>query len=102
SHPFIERQKAQRQRFSLPLLPTTTIGSFPQTSAIRQTRAAFKKSDISHLDYLAAMRAEIGDVIRRQEALELDVLVHGEPERGDMVEYFGEQLWGYAFTEHGW
>ncbi|SCZ85309.1 5-methyltetrahydropteroyltriglutamate-homocysteine S-methyltransferase [Nitrosomonas mobilis] len=102
SHSFTERQKAQRQRFSLPLLPTTTIGSFPQTSAIRQTRAAFKKGDISHLDYLAAMRAEIGDVIRKQEALELDVLVHGEPERGDMVEYFGEQLWGYAFTEHGW
>lgn len=102
SHPFAERQKAQHQRFGLPLLPTTTIGSFPQTSAIRQTRAAFRKGDISHLDYLTAMRAEIEDVIRRQEALELDVLVHGEPERGDMVEYFGEQLWGYAFTEHGW
>ncbi|MDT8363846.1 MAG: 5-methyltetrahydropteroyltriglutamate--homocysteine S-methyltransferase, partial [Nitrosomonas sp.] len=101
-HPFVQRQKAQRQRFNLPLLPTTTIGSFPQTPAIRQTRAAFKKGDISHLEYLAAMRAEIKDVVRRQEAIGLDVLVHGEPERGDMVEYFGEQLWGYAFTEYGW
>ncbi len=102
SHPFTNRQVAQQQRFKLPLLPTTTIGSFPQTSTIRQTRAAFRKGDISHLDYLAAMRAEIKDVIHRQEALGLDVLVHGEPERGDMVEYFGEQLWGYAFTELGW
>lgn len=102
SHSFAERQKVQRQRFNLPLLPTTTIGSFPQTSAIRQTRAAFRKGDISHLDYLTAMRAEIENIIRRQENLGLDVLVHGEPERGDMVEYFGEQLWGYAFTEHGW
>lgn len=101
-HPFTDRRVAQQQRFKLPLLPTTTIGSFPQTSTIRQTRAAFRKGDISHLDYLAAMRAEIKDVIHRQEALGLDVLVHGEPERGDMVEYFGEQLWGYAFTELGW
>jgi len=101
-HPFAQRQNAQRQRFNLPLLPTTTIGSFPQTPSIRQTRAAFKKSEISHLDYLTAMRAEIADVIHRQDAIGLDVLVHGEPERGDMVEYFGEQLWGYAFTEHGW
>ncbi len=102
SHPFAERQPAQHQRFNLPLLPTTTIGSFPQTPVIRQARAAFKKGDSSHLEYLAAMRAEIEDVIHRQEALGLDVLVHGEPERGDMVEYFGEQLWGYAFTEYGW
>lgn len=100
--PFAFRRPLQQQRFRLPLLPTTSIGSFPQTSEIRQTRAAFKKGRVSHLEYLAAMRAEIQDIITKQEQVGLDVLVHGEPERGDMVEYFGEQLWGYTFTEHGW
>lgn len=100
--PFVFRRPLQQQRFRLPLLPTTSIGSFPQTSKIRQTRAAFKNGRVSHLEYLTAMRAEIQDIITKQEQVGLDVLVHGEPERGDMVEYFGEQLWGYTFTEHGW
>ncbi|MXS80297.1 methionine synthase (B12-independent) [Nitrosomonas eutropha] len=102
THPFAIRKQQQQQRFNLPLLPTTTIGSFPQTSAIRQVRAAFKKNELSHLEYLSAMRQEICETIRKQEEIGLDVLVHGEPERNDMVEYFGEQLWGYAFTENGW
>lgn len=102
AHPFAARKQQQQQRFNLPLLPTTTIGSFPQTTAIRQARAAFKKNELSHLDYLSAMREEIRDIIHKQEEIGLDVLVHGEPERNDMVEYFGEQLWGYAFTENGW
>jgi len=101
-HPFALRKPLQQQRFHLPLLPTTTIGSFPQTSEIRKTRATFKKGELSNLDYLSAMRAEIQHIISKQEEIGLDVLVHGEPERGDMVEYFGEQLWGYIFTEHGW
>ena len=96
------RQARQRQRFKLPLLPTTTIGSFPQTSEIRQSRAAFKKGELGNLQYLEAMREEIALAIRKQEEIGLDVLVHGEAERNDMVEYFGEQLWGYAFTENGW
>ena len=96
------RQARQRQRFKLPLLPTTTIGSFPQTPEIRQARAAFKKGELGNLQYLEAMRDEIRLAIRKQEEIGLDVLVHGEPERNDMVEYFGEQLWGYAFTENGW
>jgi len=99
---FAERNRIQREALQLPLLPTTTIGSFPQTTAIRQTRAAYKRGALSALDYLEQIRAEIESMVRRQEALGLDVLVHGEAERNDMVEYFGEQLWGYAFTEHGW
>jgi 5-methyltetrahydropteroyltriglutamate--homocysteine methyltransferase len=87
---------------NLPPLPTTTIGSFPQTTAIRQARAAYKRCEIGALDYLHRMRSEIQLVVNKQVALGLDVLVHGEPERNDMVEYFGEQLWGYAFTENGW
>ncbi|WP_347887930.1 5-methyltetrahydropteroyltriglutamate--homocysteine S-methyltransferase [Nitrosomonas europaea] len=102
THPFVTRKHLQQQRFNLPLLPTTTIGSFPQTGTIRQARAAFKKNELSHLEYLSAMRAEIREMIRKQEEIGLDVLVHGEPERNDMVEYFGEQLWGYIFTENGW
>ncbi|MFD2270493.1 hypothetical protein ACFS07_03430 [Undibacterium arcticum] len=78
----------------MPPFPTTTIGSFPQTSEIRQARAAYKRGDIGHLDYLDKMRDEVRLVVRKQEELGLDVLVHGEPERNDMVEYFGEQLWG--------
>lgn len=102
AHLFAIRKQQQQQRFNLPLLPTTTIGSFPQTDTIRQARAAFKKNELSHLEYLSAMRDEIREVIRKQEEIGLDVLVHGEAERNDMVEYFGEQLWGYAFTENGW
>ena len=100
--PFAVRQTLQRKRFQLPLLPTTTIGSFPQTPEIRQARAAFRKGELGNLQYLEAMRKEIEFAIKKQEEIGLDVLVHGEPERNDMVEYFGEQLWGYAFTENGW
>jgi 5-methyltetrahydropteroyltriglutamate--homocysteine methyltransferase len=100
--PYVQRAATQQEALQLPLLPTTTIGSFPQTPAIRQVRAAFKRRELKALDYLQAMRAEVADMVARQEALGLDVLVHGEPERNDMVEYFGEQLWGYAFTTHGW
>jgi len=100
--PFAERIAAQRARWQLPAFPTTTIGSFPQTAAIRQARSACKRGELSHLEYLEKMRDEIRLAVAEQEALGLDVLVHGEPERNDMVEYFGEQLWGYAFTAHGW
>ncbi|MFM0143780.1 5-methyltetrahydropteroyltriglutamate--homocysteine S-methyltransferase [Paraburkholderia sp. RL18-085-BIA-A] len=100
--PFSERNRVQREALELPLLPTTTIGSFPQTASIRQARAAYKRGELRALDYLQRMRAEIEFAVRKQEALGLDVLVHGEAERNDMVEYFGEQLWGYAFTENGW
>ena len=99
---FNERIMKQQVRWKLPLFPTTTIGSFPQTAEIRQTRAAYKRGDIGHLDYLNKMRDEIRMVVEQQEELGIDVLVHGEPERNDMVEYFGEQLWGYGFTENGW
>jgi 5-methyltetrahydropteroyltriglutamate--homocysteine methyltransferase len=100
--PFAVRVAKQHARLKLPLLPTTTIGSFPQTAAIRASRAAYRRGEIARDQYVDAMRAEIRDVIRRQEALGLDVLVHGEAERNDMVEYFGEQLGGFAFTAHGW
>jgi len=99
---FAARIQKQRARLKLPLLPTTTIGSFPQTPEIRKARAAFKKGQIDQPAYLEAMRAEIRDAVARQEALGLDVLVHGEAERNDMVEYFGEQLQGFVFTENGW
>jgi 5-methyltetrahydropteroyltriglutamate--homocysteine methyltransferase len=100
--PFAARQVLQQQRFQLPDLPTTTIGSFPQTPEIRQARAAFRKGELGNLQYLEAMRKEIQLAIRKQEEIGLDVFVHGEAERNDMVEYFGEQLCGYAFTENGW
>ncbi len=99
---FAQRQATQRERFQLPSFPTTTIGSFPQTPAIRAARASFKRGELSLTDYEAAMRAEIADAVQRQETLGLDVLVHGEAERNDMVEYFGEQLHGFAFTRYGW
>jgi 5-methyltetrahydropteroyltriglutamate--homocysteine methyltransferase len=102
SAPFAQRQALQRKRLRLPSFPTTTIGSFPQTDAIRTARARFKAGTLDAAGYHAAMRAEIGDAIGRQEALGLDVLVHGEAERNDMVEYFGEQLDGFAFTRRGW
>ncbi|MCC7485831.1 MAG: 5-methyltetrahydropteroyltriglutamate--homocysteine S-methyltransferase [Burkholderiales bacterium] len=96
------RSRRQRERLGLPLLPATTIGSFAQTGRIRHARAAFRRGAIGFLDYLEAMRAEIRFAIAKQEALGLDVLVHGEPERGDMVEYFAGQLAGFAVTTEGW
>jgi len=100
--PFPLRQAAQRQRFKLPDFPTTTIGSFPQTPEIRRARARFKADALSEADYTTAMQREIGYAIAKQDALGLDVLVHGEAERNDMVEYFGEQLAGFAFSHNGW
>ncbi|MBT6206663.1 MAG: 5-methyltetrahydropteroyltriglutamate--homocysteine S-methyltransferase, partial [Francisellaceae bacterium] len=99
---FAARKQLQIAKHNLPILPTTTIGSFPQTNDIRQTRRDFKKGAISENDYVKYMRAEIATVIKEQEDLGLDVLVHGEPERNDMVEYFGELLNGMAFTQYGW
>jgi 5-methyltetrahydropteroyltriglutamate--homocysteine methyltransferase len=100
--PFAERIAQQRECLQLPLLPTTTIGSFPQTSAIRLARQSFKQGKLSAAEYTEAMRAEIRHAVEVQENLGLDVLVHGEAERNDMVEYFAEQLDGYAFTRFGW
>ncbi|PLZ00916.1 5-methyltetrahydropteroyltriglutamate--homocysteine S-methyltransferase [Burkholderia sp. WAC0059] len=99
---YAERSRVQQQALALPLLPTTTIGSFPQTRAIREARAAHRRGALSALDYLERMRAETERTVRCQEALGLDVLVHGEAERNDMVEFFGEQLWGCAITANGW
>ena len=100
--PFAERQRQQQARLQLPAFPTTTIGSFPQTPQIRAARAAFKRGELETSAYAQAMRDEIEHAIRKQEELGLDVLVHGEAERNDMVEYFGEQLDGFAFTKNGW
>ncbi|WP_394425394.1 5-methyltetrahydropteroyltriglutamate--homocysteine S-methyltransferase [Vreelandella stevensii] len=97
-----QRALEQRRALALPLFPTTTIGSFPQTSEIREARRAFRAGELGQADYDARMAQEIAYVIARQEALGLDVLVHGEAERNDMVEYFGEQLDGFAFTRFGW
>jgi 5-methyltetrahydropteroyltriglutamate--homocysteine methyltransferase len=96
------RAELQHKRLGLPLFPTTTIGSYPQTAEIRRTRLRFRKGEISEAEYVKAMRAEIAEVVVRQEELGLDVLVHGEPERNDMVEYFGQQLKGFCFTQNGW
>ena len=100
--PFAQRIEKQQAWMNLPLLPTTTIGSFPQTQEIRQARAAFKKGELSKTDYEAAMKKNIAYCVQQQEQLDIDVLVHGEAERNDMVEYFGEQLDGYCFTQFGW
>ncbi len=100
--PFTQRIAKQQARFKLPAFPTTTIGSFPQTAAIRAVRADYKQARISAAEYQEKMQAEIRYAVRKQEELGLDVLVHGEPERNDMVEYFGEQLSGFAFTAYGW
>ncbi len=100
--PFAERIKKQNENLKLPLLPTTTIGSFPQTKEIRNTRSKFKKRDITEEDYKNRMKSFIKEIVDKQEELFIDVLVHGEPERNDMVEYFGEQLKGYCFTKNGW
>ncbi|KWD88484.1 5-methyltetrahydropteroyltriglutamate--homocysteine S-methyltransferase [Burkholderia ubonensis] len=97
-----ERARRQRARFQLPLLPTTTIGSFPQTAEIRKARADFKAGALDHLGYLEAMREQIRIAIGKQAQYGLDVYVHGEAERNDMVEYFGELLWGFAITANGW
>ncbi len=101
-HPFAERREAQRKRWALPLLPTTTIGSFPQTSEVRKARAAMKKGDWTVDRYEEFCRQEIERAVRFQEEVDLDVLVHGECERTDMVEYFGEQMEGFTFTQNGW
>lgn len=100
--PFSQRIQAQQAALNLPKLPTTTIGSFPQTAEIRAARAAFRAGRLTESDYVRAMQAEIRLAVEKQEALDIDVLVHGEAERNDMVEYFGEQLAGYAFTQNGW
>ncbi|HEY8945850.1 MAG TPA: 5-methyltetrahydropteroyltriglutamate--homocysteine S-methyltransferase [Polyangiaceae bacterium] len=97
-----ERARLQAQAFGLPKFPTTTIGSFPQTPRIRKARSDFRAGKLEPADYEAQMREEIARAVREQEKLGLDVLVHGEAERNDMVEYFGEQLDGYAFSELGW
>ncbi|MDG4828627.1 5-methyltetrahydropteroyltriglutamate--homocysteine S-methyltransferase [Solwaraspora sp. WMMD1047] len=97
-----DRAAAQQARLNLPPLPTTTIGSFPQTAELRHARAEHRAGRLDDAGYAARMRAEVEHVIRLQERLGLDVLVHGEPERNDMVQYFGEQLAGFAATEHGW
>lgn len=97
-----QRAIVQRKKLELPLFPTTTIGSFPQTQKIRQTRRDFRAGRLSESEYQHAMQQEIEICVREQEALGLDVLVHGEPERNDMVEYFGEHLAGFAFTQFGW
>ncbi|MDD7514350.1 5-methyltetrahydropteroyltriglutamate--homocysteine S-methyltransferase [Campylobacter lanienae] len=97
-----ERIKIQKAAFNLPELPTTTIGSFPQTPELRQVRNAYKKSLITKESYESEIKKYIDDCIKFQEECGLDVLVHGEPERNDMVEYFGEQLKGYAFSANGW
>ena len=99
---FAERIKLQRERLDLPLFPTTTIGSFPQTQDIRAARLAFRQGKLNQADYQKAMQAEIQHAVKVQEELGLDVLVHGEAERNDMVEYFAEQLDGYLFTRFGW
>ena len=100
--PFGERIAAQHRELYLPLFPTTTIGSFPQTTEVRSWRSKFKKGEITKQEYTALLKGEIERTIRIQEEIGLDVLVHGESERNDMVEYFGEQLSGFAFTQNGW
>lgn len=101
-HPYSTRAGKQRARLHLPLFPTTSIGSFPQTREIRALRRAFKSGALSVSDYQEQLRASIAYAVQKQEAYGLDVLVHGEAERNDMVEYFGELLDGFAFTENGW
>ncbi|MEO7033971.1 MAG: 5-methyltetrahydropteroyltriglutamate--homocysteine S-methyltransferase [Polyangiaceae bacterium] len=100
--PYAKRASVQAQAFKLPNFPTTTIGSFPQTVEIRKARSEFRAGKLDALAYTAQMHKEIERAVREQEKLGLDVLVHGEAERNDMVEYFGEQLDGYAFSELGW
>ncbi|WOK99472.1 5-methyltetrahydropteroyltriglutamate--homocysteine methyltransferase 1 [Canna indica] len=96
------RLDAQQKKLNLPILPTTTIGSFPQTMDLRRVRREYKANKISEEVYVNSIKEEISKVVKLQEELDIDVLVHGEPERNDMVEYFGEQLSGFAFTVNGW
>ncbi|UQA92451.1 5-methyltetrahydropteroyltriglutamate--homocysteine S-methyltransferase [Streptomyces halobius] len=102
SQPYAERAAAQRAQLRLPLLPTTTIGSFPQTTGLRTARADLRTGRIDSAAYEERIAAEIRDVIGFQEKAGIDVLVHGEPERNDMVQYFAERLAGYLATQHGW
>ncbi len=97
-----DRQKLQKEEFGLPELPTTTIGSFPQTKEVKANRAAYRKGEITQEEYVAFNRDQIAKCIKKQEEIGLDVLVHGEYERNDMVEYFGEALGGFLFTEKAW
>ena len=99
---FSSRKKTQQDILKLPLFPTTTIGSFPQTTEVRNWRAQFKKGEITPAEYDALLKKETEEAIRWQEEIGIDVLVHGEFERNDMVEYFGEQLNGFTFTKNGW
>lgn len=99
---FFEREKIQKDVFKLPLLSTTTIGSFPQTLDVKTNRSAFRKGEISESEYVDFNRKKIAECVKLQEEIGLDVLVHGEYERNDMVEYFGQQLNGYLFTEKAW
>jgi 5-methyltetrahydropteroyltriglutamate--homocysteine methyltransferase len=100
--PFPERRAAQKEALHLPLLPTTTIGSFPQTPELRAARAAFRRGGMGESQYLQRLQEEIRRVVAAQEELGLDVLVHGEPERNDMVEFFAERLDGFVTTSNGW
>ncbi|MCX4587215.1 5-methyltetrahydropteroyltriglutamate--homocysteine S-methyltransferase [Streptomyces sp. NBC_01481] len=102
SLPYAQRAAAQRARLRLPLLPTTTIGSFPQTVELRTARADLRAGRIDTQGYEERIEAEIREVVSLQERTGIDVLVHGEPERNDMVQYFAEQLSGYLATQHGW
>ncbi|EGQ8024959.1 5-methyltetrahydropteroyltriglutamate--homocysteine S-methyltransferase [Vibrio vulnificus] len=102
SVPYAERARHQAEVLQLPLLPTTTIGSFPQTSEIRVQRSAYRSGQLSSAEYEQALKGHIADAVKRQEALDLDVLVHGEAERNDMVEYFAEHLAGFQTTQFGW
>lgn len=97
-----ERQQLQKKKFALPKLPTTTIGSFPQTKDVKANRSAFRKGEITKEQYIDFNKKKIGECVRFQEEIGLDVLVHGEYERNDMVEYFGESLGGFLFTEKAW
>lgn len=99
---FFTRERLQKQKFNLPLLPTTTIGSFPQTADVKANRAAYKREEISREAYVDFNKKKIAECIRLQEQIGLDVLVHGEFERNDMVEYFGENLQGFLFTQKAW
>ena len=100
--PYPVRAKLQQEKYNLPKFPTTTIGSFPQTKEIRKNRRDFKKGIIDESAYIGFLKEEIAHVVKKQEEYDLDVLVHGEPERNDMVEYFGELMEGYVFSEYGW
>ena len=101
-NPFDARASLQHHRFNLPAFPTTTIGSFPQTAEVRKARAAHAKGALTDAAYKQFLQNETARAVRWQEDIGLDVLVHGEFERNDMVQYFGEQLAGFAFTTHGW